>query len=155
MKVMLPVAALVVMVGDVTSSGVLQQSSATDSPFVGTWVADLQKSTLHPSFKPQSIVLQISVAGETVTIASRIVNVTGQEIKAAETFRTDGTESQGTLTPGVSLVARWLDPRVLATLARKGGDVIALVTYQVSSDGKTLTSRSSGMLELVIVYQRN
>lgn len=155
MRVALPLFVLVAVAGDVAAFRVLQQESATDSPFVGTWVADLQKSALHPSFQPQSIVLQISVTAETVTLASRIVNAAGQEMKASETFRSDGTESPGTLTPGVSLVARWLDPRVLATVARKGDDVIALVTYQVSSDGKTLTSRSSGMLELVIVYQRH
>jgi hypothetical protein len=154
MRLALSLFVLVVVTGDVASVRVLQQASATGSPLAGTWVADLPKSALHPSFQPQSVVLQISVTADTVTLASRIVNATGQEMKASETFRSDGTETPGTLTPGVSLVARWLDPRVLATIAKKSGDVIALVTYQVSSDGKTLTSRSSG-LELVIVYHRN
>ncbi|MGH9349545.1 MAG: hypothetical protein ACRD26_20025 [Vicinamibacterales bacterium] len=52
------------------------------------------------------------------------------------------------------LVARWLDPHVLATLAKKDGQVIALVTYEVSADRKTMTARSSGMLEQVIVFDR-
>jgi hypothetical protein len=32
--------------------------------------------------------------------------------------------------------------------------VLALVTYDVSADGRTLTSRSSGMIEQVIVFER-
>jgi hypothetical protein len=56
----------------------------------------------------------------------------------------DGTESHGTLTPGVTLVARWLDPRVLATIARKGRDVIALVTYQGFADDAAIRAPESG-----------
>jgi hypothetical protein len=33
--------------------------------------------------------------------------------------------------------------------------VIAVVTYEVSPDGNTLTSRSSGMVEQTIVFDRS
>lgn len=39
-------------------------------------------------------------------------------------------------------------------VAMKGDQLVALVTYEVSADGKTLTSRSSGTIEMVIVYER-
>lgn len=39
---------------------------------------------------------------------------------------------------------------VLAVLA-----VLAIVTYEVSKDGTTLTSRSSGTIEQTIVYERS
>jgi hypothetical protein len=90
-----------------------------------------------------------------MTMSSQLVFMSGQEQRATETFRTDGTETRGTLTPGVTLVAKWLDPHVLASLAKKDGNVIAVVTYEVSSDGKTLTSRSSGMVEQTIVFDRS
>jgi hypothetical protein len=56
----------------------------------------------------------------------------------------------------VTLLAKWLDPRVLASLAKKDGNVMGVVTYEVSTDGKTLTSRSSGtaMAEQTIVFDR-
>jgi hypothetical protein len=38
--------------------------------------------------------------------------------------------------------------------AQKDGQVIGLQTFQVSGDGKTLTSRLSGMAETVIVFDR-
>jgi len=131
-----------------------QAPAAQGNPFVGTWTADLTKSRLHPSSKFQSVTLQIGVAGDTMTMASEIVTASGQTQRAAETFQTDGTETAGTLSAGVTLIAKWLGRYVLASLAMKGGQVLALVTYEVSSDGKTLTSRSSGMIEQVIVFDR-
>jgi hypothetical protein len=45
---------------------------------------------------------------------------------------------------------------VLALMtAVKDGKVIAVVTYEVSADGNTLTSRSSGMVEQTIVFDRS
>jgi hypothetical protein len=66
----------------------------------------------------------------------------------------DDTETAGTLTLGIVLAARWLGTHVLATIARKGDQTIALVTYEVSVDGKTMTLRSSGTVEHVIVVDR-
>lgn len=79
----------------------------------------------------------------------------GVERCLSETFRTDGTVTPGTLTPGVTLVAKWLDRLVLASLAKKDGQVVAVVTYEVSADGRTLTSRSSGTIEQTIVFERS
>jgi hypothetical protein len=101
----------------------------------------------------KSATLRIDLSGDSMTMSSQLVFVSGQEQRATETFRTDGTETPGTLTPGVTLVAKWLDPFVLASLAKKDGKVIAVVTYEVSADGNTLTSRSSGMVEQTIVFE--
>jgi len=129
-------------------------SRLAENPFVGNWTANISKSKLDPNYQFQSVTLQISVAGDTVTMASEVVNASGQKQRAAETFRTDGVETQGTLTPGVVLVARWVGSYVLASIATKKDQMIALVTYEISADGKTLTSRSSGMVEQVIVFDR-
>ena len=124
------------------------------TPVVGTWVADLSRSRLSaPSFK--DITLTISIpAPSTVTLTSTLVGTSGESRTVAETFRTDGTETPGTLSPGVSLLARWVGPYVLATLATKAGKPFVLVTYQVSADEKTLTSRSAGFTEEVVVFTR-
>jgi hypothetical protein len=129
-------------------------AAAPGGLFVGTWIANLAKSKLHPSSQYQSVILQIGVAGDTMTMASEIVNASGQTQRAAETFRTDGTETPGTLNPGITLMAKWLGPHVLASIATRNGQVYVLVTYQVSPDGATLTSRSSGAIEQVVVFDR-
>jgi len=127
---------------------------AAENPFVGTWTANIPKSRLSPNYQFQSATLEIAVAGDTVTMSSIVINAAGQEQRAAETFRADGTETPGTLTPGVTHIGQWVGSHVLATIAKKGGEVFALMTYQVSTDGRTLTARSSGMLEQVIVFDR-
>jgi hypothetical protein len=132
-----------------------QGTPVTKNPFVGSWTANLSKSRLSPDFPYRSATLQIAVAGDTVTMASVVVDASGKEQRVAETFRSDGTETPGTLTPGVTHIARWVGSHVLASIAKKNGEVFALMTYQVSSDGKTLTTRSSGTLEQIVVFDRN
>jgi hypothetical protein len=131
-----------------------RQSLPITNPFLGTWVANLAKSTLQPSSQFQGVTLQISATDSTVTLAADMVPKSGKPVHAAETFRTDGTETSGTLSPGVTLVAKWLGTHVLGTVATKKGQVFVVVVYQVSSDGNTLTSRSWGAAEEVIVYER-
>ena len=124
------------------------------SLFVGNWVADLSKSRLDPKSQFKGATLTISVTADTVTLSSELVNASGQKQKGAETFRTDGTETAGTLTAGITHMARWVGPQVLATVANKGGDTVFVIIYQVSPDGRTLTARSSGLLEQVVVFTR-
>jgi hypothetical protein len=128
--------------------------TAEQSPFAGEWIANIPKSRLSPNLPLQSVALRIAIEGDKVTMSSRFVDPSGKEQQAAEAFRTDGTETPGTLNPGVGLVARWLGTRVLATIAKKGDELIGIVTYEVSSDGKTLTLRSSGSVEHVILFDK-
>ena len=131
-----------------------QIAERQSSPFVGTWTADISKSKLDPKYAFESATLHIGVAGDTVTMASELVNASGQKQHATETFRTDGTETPGTLTPGVTHIARWVGSHVFVAIAKKNGEVIFLATYQVSSDGKALISRTSGLAEQVVVFER-
>jgi hypothetical protein len=124
------------------------------SPVVGTWVADLSRSKLGPKSPFASITLEIIPAGDTVTLASTLMTKSGEKRSAAEKFPTAGAETPGTLSPGVTLLARWLGPYVLATLASKDGKPFVLVFYEASADGATLTSRSSGLTEEVVVFTR-
>ncbi len=132
----------------------VQAGPGTENPFVGSWTANLSKSKLHPSFQYRSVTLEIAVAGDTVTMASELVDGSGLKQRVAETFRTDGMATPGALSPGVVHVARWVGSHVLAAIAKREGQVYFLVTYQVSADGKMLTSRSSGALEQVVVFDR-
>ena len=127
---------------------------ASESPFVGSWSADLSQSKLDPKFPFRGAELKIAVSGNVVTLASSVTLADGKTIQATETLRADGTETAGTLTPGIIHVANWVGSHVLAYIARKGNQNIGLMTYEVSADGRTLTARSSGMTEQVVVFKR-
>jgi hypothetical protein len=120
----------------------------------GTWVADLSRSKLGPNSPFSSITLEITPAGDTVKLTSTLMTASGQTRTVAETFPTDGTETPGTLSPGVTVRARWVGPYVLATNASKEGNPFVRVIYQASADGQTLTSRSSGASDEIVVYTR-
>ena len=128
--------------------------AGTPSPFVGDWVADLSQSRLDAKMPFKSIDLKIGVNGNIVTIASSLILPNGQAHSEKETLRADGTETAGTLTPGVVHVANWVGPHVLALIARKGNQNIALITYDVSADGQTLTARTSGFVDQMVVFRR-
>jgi hypothetical protein len=51
-------------------------------------------------------------------------------------------------------VANWVRPPVLALITKKGNQNLALITYEVSTDGRTLTSRTSGLVEQVVIFKR-
>jgi hypothetical protein len=131
-----------------------QDAPMSRNPFVGSWVVNPANSKPSPEFKFQRVTLQIDVAGDFVKMSSVIVDPAGKEQRAAETFRSDGTETPGTLTPGVTHIAKFVGSQVLATIANKDGKLFAMITYEVSADGKTLTSRSSGMMEQTMVFER-
>lgn len=128
--------------------------AGTPSPFVGDWVADLSQSRLDAKMPLKGVDLKIGVNGNIVTIASSLILPNGQTHSEKETLRADGTETAGTLTPGIIHVANWVGPHVLALIARKGNQNIALITYDVSADGQTLTARTSGLVEQMLVFRR-
>ena len=75
-------------------------------------------------------------------------------IQERETLRADGTETAATQTTGVVHVANWVGSHVLALIAKKGNQNIALITYEVSTDGQTLTARTSGFIDQVVIFKR-
>jgi hypothetical protein len=131
-----------------------QDQQAAKSPFVGNWSADLSQSKLDPKMSLKGADITFSVTGNVITLASSVVMPGGQTIQERDTLRADGTETAATGTPGAVHVANWVGSRVLALITKKGNDTIALITYQVSTDGQTLTARTSGLIEQVVIFKR-
>lgn len=129
------------------------QQAAT-SPFTGSWSADLSQSRLDPKMPFKGIDITIGVTGNVITLASSLVLPSGKPMQERETLRADGTETAATQTPGVVHVANWVGSHVFALIARKGNQNIALITYEVSSDGQMLTARTSGLIEQVVIFKR-
>ena len=136
--------------------GVIGVGAQTPHPFAGEWTANVAKSKLSSDYTFTRATLSVSVSpdAKTVTMTSDVTLTSGVQQRASETFPTDGTEVPASLTPGVTLVAKWLDPRILASLAKKGGVVFQLAIYEVSPDRNTLTMRGSGSVEHTIVMER-
>jgi ketosteroid isomerase-like protein len=131
--------------------------TGAEHPFVGHWTADLSKSKLHSNLRLQSMTLQIAVMDDAVSIADTVVIPSGQNLgHGTTTFQTDGTERpHDELMPGLIVVARWHGSRVLETILTRNDGQVDRVAYEVSADGRTLTTTTSGHLgEQVIVFDR-
>lgn len=137
-----------------------QATPTGENQFVGTWTANLSKSKRHPSNQFQSWVLQFDVVGDTVINTNSVVSASGQEERGTNTFQTDGKEHTSERNPALVFVARWVGSHALEVLSKSGGQMLR-VTYEVSTDGKTLTARipygkdANGVaFEQVIVFDR-
>ena len=132
------------------------EQQVAKSPFAGSWSADLSQSRLDPKLPLKGADITISVSGNVVTLESSLVMTSGKTIQERETVRADGTETAATnpQTRGLVHVANWVGSHVLALITKKGGQNIALITYEVSTDGQTLTARTSGLIEQVVIFKR-
>jgi hypothetical protein len=107
------------------------------SPLAGSWIANIAKSKRHPANPFRGATLHVDVDGNAVTFSDVVVDEHGREERGTDTVVADGSERGAA--NGYVLVARWIGPRVLETIAKKDGAVVARGRYEVSPDGKTLS----------------
>jgi hypothetical protein len=131
------------------------------SVFVGTWIANIEKSRRHANHQFQGATLNVAVSGEMVTLTHGGINASGKQESGTTVLRSDGQDHEvSPLAPGVMVATRWRGAHVLETVAKKDGQVVGDGTYEVSSDGKTLTATVAGTdgagarFEQVIVFDR-
>ncbi len=132
-----------------------------DDPFTGTWIANLSKSQRHPNHLFQSMTMRIDVSGDAVSLTYAGVNMSGKHESGTTKLHPDGKEHPVSAeAPGVVAVTRWVGSHILDMIAKKDGEVIGQGTYEVSSDGSTLTAKVWGTdangapFEQVIVSDR-
>lgn len=134
--------------------------SSEKSPFSGTWVANIAKSKRHPNHQFQSATMEFAVVANTVTLKHGGVNAGGQQESGTVVLEADGKEHPVPEVPGVNVVTRRVGPRVLHTIGKSAGAQVGEQTYEVSTDGKTLTAKVSGVdasgthFDQVIVFVR-
>jgi hypothetical protein len=131
------------------------------NPFVGTWVANIEKSRRRANHQFQSATLSFEVSGDVVTLTHSGVNMAGKQESGTTVLHPDGQEhpvcSQA---PGVVVVTKWVSSHVLTSEGRKDGHTVGTGTYAVSKDGATLTATVAGTdaagaaFEQVIVFDR-
>jgi endonuclease YncB( thermonuclease family) len=137
---------------------------ASDNPFLGTWIANLDASKRHPANQFIAATLALAVDGDTVTITHTGRDAAGRDEQSTNTIQVDGREHPTAPGSGYVLIARWRGSRALETVARKDGQVVGGGSYEVSASGKTLTvsTRRPGAnadgwsteFEQVIVFDR-
>ncbi len=131
------------------------------NPFLGTWIANIEKSRRHANHQFQSATLTFEVSGEMVSLTHAGVNMSGKSESGTTALNADGCEHPvSPLAPGIVAVTKWVGTHVLATEATKDGRVVGSATYAVSDDGETLTATVAGMdaagksFDQVIVFDR-
>ena len=131
------------------------------NPFIGTWVANIEKSQRHANHQFQSATLTFEVAGEVVSMTHAGVNMAGKQESGTSVLHPDGQEHPVSAeAPGVVVVTKWVGSHVLESEARKDERVVGRGTYAVSGDGKTLTATVAGTdaagagFEQVIMFDR-
>jgi len=131
------------------------------NPFLGIWVANLEKSRRHANHQFQSATLTFEVSGDAVSLTHAGVNMAGKSESGTTVLHADGIErAVSPQAPGVVAITKWVGTHVLATEARKDGRAVGNATYAVSDDGKSLTTTVAGIdaagkvFDHVIVFDR-
>ena len=106
------------------------------SVFIGTWIANIEKSRRHANHQFESATLSFDVSGDVVTLTHGGVNAAGKQESGTTVLCADGQDhAVSPLAPDVMGVTRWRGANVLETVAKKDGQVVGDGTY-VSSNQK-------------------
>ena len=131
------------------------------NPFLGTWIANIEKSHRHANHQFQSATLTFEVSGDVVSVTHAGVTRAGKSESGTTALSADGHEHQvSPQAPGVVAVTKWVGTHVLATEAKKDGRAVGSATYAVSDDDKTLTATVGGIdaagksFDQIIVFDR-
>ena len=131
------------------------------NPFLGSWIANLEKSHRHANHQFQSATLTFEISGNVVSVTHAGVNMAGKSESGTTMLQADGHEHPvSPQAPGVVAVTKWVGTRVLATEARKDGRAVGSASYAVSDDERTLTATVGGIdaagkpFDQVIVFDR-
>jgi hypothetical protein len=128
--------------------------------YVGKWKANLSKSQRDPNHQFQSLALRCEISDDALWLSFTGINMSGKEESVMLKLHPDGKERPVAEAPGIVEVSRWVGSHTLESVAKKDGKVIGESRYEVSSDGKTLTSKVKGtdakgrQFEQVIVFDR-
>ncbi|SRR6266571_534213 len=146
-----------ILIGCIVTAPVPAQ---TKNLLEGTWKANISKSQRDPKHLFESVTLTFQVSEDVVSLTFTGVNMSGEQESGTRKFHADGKEYPIVEAPGMVEVSKWMGSNVMETVAKKDGKVVGQSTYEVSSDGKTLTAKIKGIdesgstFEQVIVFDR-
>ena len=121
---------------------------AQDNSFVGTWKLNTAKSKFEPGPGPKSLTRTIAAQGSGASYSFSGVSADGASVAYSFSTNYDGKDSAitGAGTPGGAdtIALKRVSSRKVEGVLKKGGNEVAKVAAEVSSDGKITTVKSKG-----------
>jgi hypothetical protein len=126
--------------------------AADEDKFLGTWALNPAKSSAPPGALPSGATVVLSKSGSGMYKYVSDTAIAGQQVHSEITFATDGKDYSPVTTPapppGTPTITQSFE-RVSAsaykTLLKVNGTTLATIVNEVSADGKTLTSTTTGV----------
>lgn len=131
------------------------------NPFLGTWIANIEKSRRHANHQFQSATLKFEISGDVLSLTHGGVNMAGKHESGTTVLKVDGLDHPvSPQAPGVVVATRWVGAHLLEMVSKKDRHAVGSGSYEVSDDGITLTATVAGTdaagarFEQVIVFER-
>lgn len=118
---------------------------AADSPFVGTWKMNAEKSKVTGADAMQNVTVRYEMDGDTLKASVDGTNAQGQPVSFTYEAGLDGKPGTATGAPTFdSIMIHRISPNSLRVTGKKGDKVVYTDRRLVSKDGKMLTISRTG-----------
>ena len=108
-------------------------------PMAGIWIS---------ADDNQRVILDIAVAGETITLTQVLVTPSGDDIALKTAFQADGRDHAAEYGHGHIIQAWWSNACLLEAVFKANNEIIGRSTYEVSSDRQTLSLSGNNQVML-------
>ena len=128
--------------------GFPEASFAQNSPLIGTWKLNLEKSKFPPGAAPRSQTATFEQDGQNIKNTNQTVDAQGNATTGVFLHIYDGQPHPTTGNPlyDASAYLR-LDGNTIVFSRFKGGKLVQVGTIAISQDGKSRTNTTSGILD--------
>jgi hypothetical protein len=96
----------------------------------------------------QRVIIDIAVAGETITLTQVLVTPSGDDIALKTAFHADGRDHAAEYGHGHIIQAWWSNAHLLEAVFKTNNEIIGRSAYEVSSDKQTLSLSGNNQVML-------
>jgi hypothetical protein len=119
---------------------------AQSNPWIGTWKANLAKSTFSPGPPPRSITVTFQAEGQGLRLSFDIIDAQGKPAKGVFMLFDDGKSYPVAGVPAFDAYSyERINNSTYEVTRTKAGKVVQTLTDVVSADGKTMTLTATGV----------
>jgi hypothetical protein len=117
---------------------------STEDVFEGRWQANRERSDLDPNHRFQQATMTLRRTQDSYELRAEGIGPDGQPCVEGCTLTLDGKAHAEAKVPGATVLATRSDERTLRVEAKIGDRMIGEAKYEVSADGRSLTSETWG-----------
>lgn len=134
---------VVILIGVLTLSGTLL--AQTQASWDGTWKLNLAKSKYSPGPPPKSSTVKVEPWENGLKTTTDVVTAQGESRHIEVSGKFDARDNPITGNPNADTDAfRRVNAHTYVTFAKKGGKATTTTRVEISADGKTRTTRTTG-----------